>query len=519
MKRPTVVVLIATLLLAEGLLFMVVTQVASANPDWWDTNWTKRRSITVGAHPENYQIKVEIPSGISENDYPSIRFLENEDTGRLPYWIERDEGSYLNVAWVRRLENSDSTIWMYYGNSGATSAENGDNVFLFFDDFGGGSGGSDNLDHNKWWHSDYSIDVYQYAMRLKVWSGNEGKIEHGESQGLSTEEENTRRVIETRMKNVKTYRGGLLLTGVNWDHEETACIFEKGGGEYRFWSKNFPNTKDGGYLSENNRPGDVWYVLSVDLYGASKDKVQSHFYWGNDNADYRELVEESDELTHDWAPPGDRVDKYGLRVWEDDSEYYFDWFLVRKYVDPEPTATVGPEQSLPGPPQLYSPPNGSTTSDTTPTFEWTIGENAVNHRLLVDNDPDFSSPEENELKLYLYENSYTPTTPLSPDNYSWKVIAINTYGETESSVWTFVVSGPTQENFYTYLENGWNLVGFIIENTPNNIFTGLSYYTDYYLYWYQAPGGPYMLQGPDEVLKDNLGYWVWINRDNMVTVP
>jgi hypothetical protein len=69
---------------------------------------------------------------------------------------------------------------------------------------------------------------------------------------------------------------------------------------------------------------------------------------------------------------------------------------------------------------------------------------------------------------------------------------------------------------------GWNLVGFPITNentTPNNIFTGLTYYTDYYIYHWTAPGGPYGLQGPDEKFENYLGYWVYINQDKIVTVP
>jgi len=327
------------------LLTMVsTTSTVSANPGWWDSSWSYRRVITISPlNPENFQIRVDIPSAIAKSDYPSIRFLENESSGPLPYWIERNEGSYLSVAWVRRLENSDNTIYMYYGNGSATSAENGDNTFLFFDDFGNNA-----LDSSKWDRSTYGIDVYQYTIRLKTWEGNEGKIEHGEGKGLTTEEENTRRVIETRMKNTRTYRGGILLTGPGWDHTETACIFEKGGGEYRFWCNNFPNTTDGGYISEQNHLGDVYYVLSVDLYGDSKDKVKSHFYYGNDNAEYRVLLEESWELTHDWAPTGDRVDKYALRGWDDSSEYYFDWFIVRKYASPAPVATVGAGEGHPG---------------------------------------------------------------------------------------------------------------------------------------------------------------------------
>lgn len=73
-----------------------------------------------------------------------------------------------------------------------------------------------------------------------------------------------------------------------------------------------------------------------------------------------------------------------------------------------------------------------------------------------------------------------------------------------------------------HLLSGWNLVSFpaVDENTtPNNIFTGLNYYTDYYLYYWIAPGGPYEMQGPDQVFENHLGYWVWIDRNNVVTVP
>jgi len=87
------------------------------------------------------------------------------------------------------------------------------------------------------------------------------------------------------------------------------------------------------------------------------------------------------------------------------------------------------------------------------------------------------------------------------------------------TVWA---SGTPPSSRGIYLENGWNLVSFPVVNentTPNNVFTGLTYYADYYIYYWNAPGGPYGLQGPDQVLEDDLGYWVWIDRDNVVTVP
>jgi hypothetical protein len=77
----------------------------------------------------------------------------------------------------------------------------------------------------------------------------------------------------------------------------------------------------------------------------------------------------------------------------------------------------------------------------------------------------------------------------------------------------------TTENIH--LVAGWNLVGFpVVDNitTPNNIFA-LIYYRNYVMYYWTAPGGPYNVQDPDAVLKDNTGYWVWIDRDWTVTVP
>ena len=88
--------------------------------------------------------------------------------------------------------------------------------------------------------------------------------------------------------------------------------------------------------------------------------------------------------------------------------------------------------------------------------------------------------------------------------------------------WTVLSSGTPPGSCNIYLENGWNLVSFQVVNgstTPNNIFTGLNYYTDYYLLWYLAPGGPYQLQGPNEVLRDDRAYWVWINQYKTVIVP
>jgi len=74
-------------------------------------------------------------------DYADLRFANSTDA-LLPYWLESD-----NRAWVRvpQVPSGASTIYAYYGNVSVTSASNGTNTFLFFDDFDGTS-----LDTAKW---------------------------------------------------------------------------------------------------------------------------------------------------------------------------------------------------------------------------------------------------------------------------------------------------------------------------------------------------------------------------------
>jgi hypothetical protein len=97
-------------------------------------------------------------------------------------------------------------------------------------------------------------------------------------------------------------------------------------------------------------------------------------------------------------------------------------------------------EELPGQPTLYLPADGTLTNDNTPHFEWTCGSNTDSHRLLVDNDLELSSPEENQM-LGATDNTYTiaDENSLPDDLYYWKVVAINTVGENESGVRWFRV--------------------------------------------------------------------------------
>jgi len=143
-----------------------------------------------------------------------------------------------------------------------------------------------------------------------------------------------------------------------------------------------------------------------------------------------------------------------IETWTGTVQAPAEWQLIESWTGTVQVSVPG----LPTKPVLYLPLNGSTISDNTPYFEWTKGENADNHRLLVDNDADFSSPEDNVL-LGATDSTWTKSAPGYPgnENYSWKVVAINPVGENESETWTFQVdtSAPGAPVSLAASPSGW----------------------------------------------------------------
>ena len=137
----------------------------------WLTGWTYRKKITItGASGAgtNFQVllKVGESSGASGADFhlenkssnfPSaknnggdLRFTDSDETTLLDFWVEQVTGSSPNrvaYIWVEVADDlgSNQDIYCYFGNSSASSASNGANTFLFFDDFDGSY-----VDGSKW---------------------------------------------------------------------------------------------------------------------------------------------------------------------------------------------------------------------------------------------------------------------------------------------------------------------------------------------------------------------------------
>jgi hypothetical protein len=129
----------------------------------WLTGWSYRKShniINATGADVNYTVQIivknatETDSGNTvyiknktRSDFGDVRFT-NSTGSLLNYWIESLNTGDNATFWVQidgNLTSINQTIYIYYGNSIATSESNGNITFPFFDDFPGTS-----LDTSKW---------------------------------------------------------------------------------------------------------------------------------------------------------------------------------------------------------------------------------------------------------------------------------------------------------------------------------------------------------------------------------
>lgn len=92
----------------------------------------------------------------------------------------------------------------------------------------------------------------------------------------------------------------------------------------------------------------------------------------------------------------------------------------------------------PSVPTLFSPSNGEQTNDNTPFFDWGNVSGAVEYRIQVDNNSNFSSPAINQPRT---SSSYSSSSALSDGLYYWRVQARDEAGNWSgwSPVWTVTI--------------------------------------------------------------------------------
>ena len=132
---------------ASGELIKLLICKSNSNFCVWGAQWGYRRAITISNSGSsaltNYQVNITldtaslISAGKMRSDCGDIRFVD-ANGNLLNYWIESGcNSATLTRIWVKvpNIPTGTSTIYVYYGNSDAPSLSNGTNTFDGFDDF------------------------------------------------------------------------------------------------------------------------------------------------------------------------------------------------------------------------------------------------------------------------------------------------------------------------------------------------------------------------------------------------
>lgn len=143
---------------------------------WSDYSYYKSHVINQAAGAStNYQVQITVHYGAGSDsgddvylnshtqaDFDDVAFFDNDQSTQLDCWLQEYTASTTAIFWVEVADNLGSgnvTIYIAYGDADGTSQSNGDNTFLFFDDFNDAS-----INGTKWDTNDAPAESGGYAV-------------------------------------------------------------------------------------------------------------------------------------------------------------------------------------------------------------------------------------------------------------------------------------------------------------------------------------------------------------------
>lgn len=292
--------------------------------EWATTGSLYKLPITLsnaGSALSDYQVLFTINSaslisnGKMRTDCGDLRVFDSDDSTPLDYWIVDGTCNSVNTqVWVKvpSIPVGDKTIYAHYGNLSLTSISNGNNVFLFFDDFN-----SSTYDNTKWTSPQGNISQNNGILTL---SSNGGLIASSYVIPHST-------IWESYAMTPSSTYGSALRASTNI----TYGYVNDGGanilnilwyGSSLYWETNTGETYAGGGWTFNS------YKKYKITYRPNNNDIA---YFDYDNG------------TRTGSRSGTNAAGTLKPVLYSSSTANWDWFLIRKYADNEPIVTLGNE--------------------------------------------------------------------------------------------------------------------------------------------------------------------------------
>jgi len=342
--------------------YYVVVERENPLPDW-----DYMREVTIDNTQNSntlsdFQVQITldtaslISNGKMKSDCGDIRVYDPDKGSLLPYWVESGTENTSNTKiWVKVPSipgGGKKTIYLFYGNPGATSQSNGDDVFEFFDDFEGTS-----LDTNKW-EEGYFRDWEWYPGQFP--SGTSTVVENSYYQVQRDSSGDSGAYPYPGIK----YKGSLPRDNIAI-YVKYAVNYDSSQPTYQkvinvVWLVDFANQKDVALRAYKYTYKSSDYNDDLKVWNGSEYVYESNIAWsGYDTWITAELrisgnvfkVYRNGDLVYSsssWTNPLQDVSLLSVGGPADMSGgsagFRIDKIIIRKYTDPEPTTSVGAEQ-------------------------------------------------------------------------------------------------------------------------------------------------------------------------------
>lgn len=134
-KKTVLISSILTIAVAVPTIYYLSTRDQDQTQAWYDSSWGYRKAVTIdndsGGTLTDEEVLIEmdtstlISNSKLNSDCSDLRFVDEDDTTLLEYWIESGCNTTNTQVWVKipSLTVGEYTIYSYYGNSSATSGE------------------------------------------------------------------------------------------------------------------------------------------------------------------------------------------------------------------------------------------------------------------------------------------------------------------------------------------------------------------------------------------------------------
>ncbi len=315
----------------------VVLELGSGSSNWYNSSWSKRAPITIsnasGGDLTDYQVRVDVAyDGDMQSDFDDLRFTAGDGTTEIPYWIESKTDGSNAVVWVKvsSVPTAGATIYMYYGNASATDAGDGFAVFSLFDDFSGYTG---DIDGQGGW----TVEEAAGSSCATVNNGVLDVYRDGANNIIVTHSITTPSRFCYTVK-VKPYNFNSNKRWFEWYAADYST-------RVNFWFERiYYASAQRGVSGQGLSPRwfgtptyGVWHINDVIVDTTGSTVTYKYYEDGN-------LITDSLVTKKEWTGSENKL-RYVIEGYDGNGHCYFDYVYVRQYADPEPTTTIGSEES------------------------------------------------------------------------------------------------------------------------------------------------------------------------------